>query len=74
MKAGSDDLDLLEALVQIDPEKTQCVPVLGALKSKGDEIVDAAASCLGLLGPRAKDAIPPLTMALTREFAADRRW
>jgi HEAT repeat protein len=72
VKKGSDRMDIFEALVQIDPEGTECVPALiEALKSEDGEIVDAAASCLGLLGPRAKEAVPALALALTREFKQD---
>ena len=60
------------ALVQIDPEGTECVPALiAALKHEDDDVVDAAANYLGLLGPRAKDAVPALAMALTRDFNED---
>ena len=61
--------ELLEVLVQIDPDGTECAPVLiEALKHKDLEIVDTAAKCLALLGPREKDAIPALAKTLTRDF------
>ena len=69
VKNGSDDADLLKALVQIDPEGIECVPALiEALKREDYEYVDVAANCLGLLGPRAKDAVPALAKAVTRNF------
>ncbi len=61
--------DLLKVLVQVDPEGKECVPVLiEALSHQELEVVDTAAQCLGLLGPRAKDAIPALATSVTRDF------
>ncbi len=58
VEKGSDWPDLLEALVQIDPDGKRCVPALVlALKHKDHDVVDTAARCLGLLGPRAKEAV-----------------
>ncbi len=72
VKKGSDDTGLFEALLRIDPEGTECVPVLiEALKSEDDRVVDAAANCLGLLGPQAKDAVPALAVALSRDFSGE---
>jgi HEAT repeat protein len=63
------DSELLKALVQIDPEGTECVPALiEALKREDYESVDVAAQCLGLLGPRAKAAAPALAKTVTRDF------
>ncbi len=59
--------DVVKALVQIDPGGEKCVPaVIRALGIEDLEVVRAAADCLGLLGPRAKDAIPALTAVVTR--------
>ncbi len=68
-KKGPDDTGLLETMMQIDPEGTGCVPVLiEALKSEDEGVVDDAARCLGLLGPRAKGAVPALAEVLTRHL------
>jgi HEAT repeat protein len=68
-----DDPDVYKALVQIDPEGKECVPALvWALKYEDYEheyeTVDVATNCVGLLGPRARDAIPSLVLALTRDY------
>ncbi len=69
---GSDDTDVLKALVQIDPEGKECVPpLISALKQTDPDVVDVAASCLGLLGPRAKEAVPSLAEVVTRNFDGD---
>ena len=69
VRKGYEDAYLLEALVRIDPEGTQCVPALiGALKSEDGEYVDVAARCLGLLGPRANDAVSALASVACHEF------
>ncbi len=67
---GPDPLtEILKALVQIDPHGEKCVPVLAAaLSSEDDRVADTAAKCLALLGPRAKEAIPALKIAMAREF------
>ncbi len=58
---GCDNADVVKSLVQIDHEGKECLPALiSALNHKEPEIVDAAARCLGLVGPRAKDAVPAL--------------
>lgn len=68
---GGVDEDVLKALVQIDPEGAACLPALiSALTHEESEVVDAAATALALLGPRAKDAIPALTAAMTRDLKA----
>ncbi len=55
------DPDAIRALVQIDPEGRRCVPALiGALRQEDSDVVFAAAESLGLLGPRARDAVPAL--------------
>jgi|GEM_PF-1875141 len=65
---GNAESDILEALVQIDPEGKDCVPALiTALKSKEVEFVHAAANYLSLLGPRAEAAIPALAETITRD-------
>jgi HEAT repeat protein len=59
--------DVLKALVKIDPDGEKCLPALiQALEHEDSEVARVAANCLGLLGPRAKDAIPPLTAVVTR--------
>jgi HEAT repeat protein len=71
-KEGAAERDDLKALVQIDPEGVNCVPALiEALEYEDVEVADGAAKCLGLLGPRAKDAVPALAKAVTRDFHED---
>jgi HEAT repeat protein len=66
VKSHGDDPDLYIALVQIDPEGKDCVPALiSALKHEDYHVVDIAATCLALLGERAKDAVPALAAAVT---------
>ncbi len=66
---GPGDPDLLKTLVQIDPDGRECVASLvSALGHDDYEVADVTARCLGLLGPRAKDAVPALTVAMTRDF------
>src|SRR5262249_28329521 len=61
--------DLCKAVVQIDPEGAECVPALiSALKAENYQDVHVAADCVGLLGPKATDAVPALAALLTREF------
>ncbi len=68
VRKGTHDTDLMMALVEIDLEGTECVPVLvEAMKSEDAGVADAAASYLGLLGRRAKGAVPALAKILTRE-------
>lgn len=68
VKRGAQDHEVLRALVQIDPEGTQCVPALiTALNHDDYQLATVAARCLGLLGPHAKDAVPALAAAITRE-------
>ena len=63
------DQDLCKAIVRIDPDGKACIPTLiSVLKNEDYQLVHVAADCLGLLGPRAKDAIPALAASLTREF------
>ncbi len=70
VKDGAEDTDLHRALVQIDPDGKECVSALiSALEQDSIEIVDAAARCLGHLGPKAKDAVPALAKAVTRDFS-----
>ncbi len=69
VKKKSDHSDVLTALVQIDPEGTECVPALiTALDHDDYGVVDTAANCLGLLGRQARDAVPALAKAVTRKF------
>ncbi len=59
----------VRALLEIDPQGKECVPALiAALKHEDSSVVQVAAQCLGVLGPRASAAIPALTVALEREF------
>jgi HEAT repeat protein len=61
--------ELLKTLVQIDPEGTECVPVLiDALERENSDYVDVAARCLGLLGPRANASVPTLVKTVMRDF------
>ena len=72
VKKGSDDIHLMTALVEIDPEGTECVTVLvEAMKSEDAGVANAAARYLGLLGPRAKGALPTLAKILTCEVEED---
>jgi HEAT repeat protein len=60
---------ICKALAQIDPDGKECVPALvSVLKQDYYVDVDCAANCLGLLGPRAKGAVPALSALLTRDF------
>jgi HEAT repeat protein len=64
-----DDPQVCLALVQIDLEGKDCVPALiSALDHVDFHVVDASANCLGLLGPRASNAVPALVAAMTRDF------
>jgi HEAT repeat protein len=66
------DTDILLDMVAIDPAGKECVPALiAALKSEEPVVADAAADCLSLLGPNAKDAIPTLAATVTRDFNWD---
>jgi HEAT repeat protein len=59
----------LAALLWIDPEGRACVPALiSALKSDEADFVAKAANGLGLVGPRAKEAVPALIGVLSRKF------
>jgi HEAT repeat protein len=61
--------NILETLVQVDPDGKECVPALVfALKHRDLEIVDTAARCLRLLGPKATLAVPALAAVLSRKF------
>jgi len=72
VKARRADTDVLKALVQIDPEGNKCVPALiSALTQNDYDGVAAAANCLSLLGPRAKEAVPSLAEIVTRDFDDD---
>ena len=65
----TEDPAFVNALIQIDPDGAECVPALiRALASDDYDVVDAAAQSLGLLGPRAKDAVPTLAATMTRDF------
>jgi HEAT repeat protein len=69
--------DILKALVQIDPEGKECVPpLITALRCEDNEVVYSAATCLGVLGPRAREAIPTVIEVMTRDFneAAGTLW
>jgi HEAT repeat protein len=69
VKKGTQWSDVLEALVRIDPGGQQSAPVLIlALLNEDPEIVSTAARCLGLLGPRAREAVPALTAVMSRKF------
>jgi HEAT repeat protein len=70
---GCSDSDFFSALVQIDPDGKQCVPVLiSALGSRvSDDDVVTAAEHLGLLGPRAKAAVPALARVVAHVFEQD---
>ena len=68
-----DEPDLYRALVHIDPEGKECVRALASALNYGDyeheyHAVDVATNYLGLLGPRAKDAVPALAAAMTRDY------
>jgi HEAT repeat protein len=59
---------VIETIVRIDPEGKVCLPALVA--ALGGEAADcsAAASALGLFGPRAKSAIPALAKTIMRKL------
>lgn len=64
--------DEVKAMYLIDPEGKECVPALiAALKNKKAYISYTASECLGLLGPKAKAAIPDLVETITRDFDED---
>jgi HEAT repeat protein len=53
--------NLLRALVTIDPDNPSCVPLLIEALKKGDDYrIYEATVCLGVLGPRARSALPAL--------------
>jgi HEAT repeat protein len=61
------DPEVLRALVTISPEYQECVPVLiEALKDEDEEVVFEASASLGLLGPRARSAVPALVDLIRR--------
>jgi HEAT repeat protein len=63
-----DSTDVFQTLVRIDIEGKQCMPALIlALNHEDPSVVAIAADCIGLLGPRAKTAVPALAHALTRD-------
>jgi HEAT repeat protein len=69
VKTECDVPDVHMALVQIDPGGKECVPALiSALDHENYHVADVAANCLGLLGRQAKDAVPALAAAMTRDF------
>ena len=66
---GCEDHDVISSLVQIDPEGEECVPALISALGRDDaDAADVAAKCLGLLGPRAKEAVRALARGVTRQF------
>ena len=69
-KNGLDDLSVGVALIQIDPEGTECVPALiSALENhEGQDIAEVAANYLGLLDERAKNAVPALARILNHDL------
>ena len=72
LKSRAENTDVPKALVRIDPEGTRCLPALvDALEHEEIEVADAAARCLGLLGPRAKDAVAALAKTVTRDYERD---
>jgi HEAT repeat protein len=69
--AGCDYTEVFRALVRIDPDGKECVPALiSSLDHDDPAVVATAANCLGLLGPRARAAVPALAKVLARDFAA----
>jgi HEAT repeat protein len=59
----------IEALVRIDPAGKACIPsLIRALENKDPSVVATAANALGLLGPRAIQAVPALAAVLKRNF------
>ncbi len=60
-RKAPDTEDLCRTLVTIDPDNPACVPLLIEALKQGDYfLVYQAIGCLGLLGPRARDAVPAL--------------
>jgi HEAT repeat protein len=61
--------DALLSLMQIDVDCRECPATLvAALGSDDEDIVNTAADCISLLGPKAKTTLPALAKALTRQF------
>ena len=62
--------EALVALVQIDVEGRELCSelIIAALRSDDDNVVNTAAECLSLLGPKAKNAVPALAKALSHDF------
>lgn len=72
LRNGSSDPEVFYALAQIDLEGKQSVPAfISALSSRKIDVVDTAANSLGLLGRRAKAAVPALARVLTRDYERD---
>ena len=69
IRKGSPDPGVLQAALEIDVEGKECVPALiSALKLEDAEVLGAAARYLGLLGPKAKDAVAALADTANRRF------
>ncbi len=69
VRNGCKDPTVAEALAQIDSEGRVSVPALiCALDHENRDVVAIAADCLGLLGTRAKAAVPALARVVAREF------
>ena len=63
------DPDVFVALVLLDPDGEECLPVLIAgLKHKEPETAIVAAECLGMLGPKARNTAPALIAVTTHRF------
>ncbi len=60
---------ILKTLVQVDPEGGESIPALiSALRDEDANVVQAAIESLGLFGPRAKSAAPPLAALILRNL------
>jgi HEAT repeat protein len=70
VRKGCEDPLVAEALAQIDSDGKESVPALiCALDYENQDVVAIAADCLGLLGTRAKSAVPALARVVAREFS-----
>lgn len=69
LKKDPKDTAILMALARIDSEGKFSVPALvSALQEDDASVVKAAADCVSLVGPLAKDAVPALMTVLVRDL------
>jgi HEAT repeat protein len=69
LKQVEADPEIIRAFVRIDPQGETCVPwLIESLRGDDPDTVLAAIDALGLLGPRARDALPALITAIGRDL------